>query len=375
MKGASMTDRLRDVDAVRAFALVGICIVNMPFLGLPMAALLTPPAAPFDRAAALFVEIFLQGKFFILFSFLFGWTFGAQMASTTRSGAAPGVAHARRVAGLAMFGVLNAVLAFYGDILWLYAVLGALLYIVREWSPHALLRLAAALQGLAFLSLLAIAAAFTDPSLMPVFASGPSGYLGGFWDGVRQRVSDWRIAAEFIALFNGPVAGAAFAAGLAAHKVGFFDRGSSAYARFSGWVPWLIIPAVLGNGLYAMAFDGMLGQTVWAAFGFAALAIGGPTLSALYVWAVLSAARSGIIPAHATALGRMSLTAYIGESVIAGFIFNGYGLGLFGAVGYAGLVGIALVVFLIVHILGSLWLRIFEMGPLERVLRFITHCR
>jgi uncharacterized protein len=370
-----MTNRSVEVDAVRAIALFGICVVNIPFLGQPLNVLITPPAAPIDRAAALCVELLFQGKFFVIFSFLFGWTFGAQLASAAAAGRSPGVTHARRIAGLALFGVLNAVFAFYGDILCLYAVLGALLYLVRRWTPRALLQLAAAFVALAFVSLLVIAASFADPAFQPGFSVGPSGYLGGVTDGIRQRVADWRIAAEFIVVFNGPLAAAAFAAGLAANKVGLFDRDSPAYARVLRVLPWLIIPAMLGNGLYAAAVGGWLGQTVWAAFGFAALAFGGPALSALYVAGIVTAVRAGLIGMHATTLGRMSLTAYIGESVFAGFVFNGYGLGLFGQVGYAGLVGVAVLVFAVVHMVGALWLRVFAMGPLERALQFITHGR
>lgn len=73
------------------------------------------------------------------------------------------------------------------------------------------------------------------------------------------------------------------------------------------------------------------------------------------------------------ALGRMSLTIYIAESLIASLIFNGYGLGLFGEVGPAAGLAIAIGVWLALVPCAQLWFRRFRFGPLEWALRSWTY--
>ena len=65
--------RNTSVDLIRAAALIGICVVNLIFLGLPADALLQTPLTAADRFAADLVQALFEGKFFLLFSFLFGW--------------------------------------------------------------------------------------------------------------------------------------------------------------------------------------------------------------------------------------------------------------------------------------------------------------
>ena len=59
--------RFAEVDAVRSLALLGICVVNVPFLAHPIEGAIIPPAGA-DRLAQLIVEWLFQGKFFVLFS-------------------------------------------------------------------------------------------------------------------------------------------------------------------------------------------------------------------------------------------------------------------------------------------------------------------
>jgi uncharacterized protein len=71
----------------------------------------------------------------------------------------------------------------------------------------------------------------------------------------------------------------------------------------------------------------------------------------------------------------MSLTAYVAEGAVAGLIFNGYGLGLYGQLGPFALCFVALAVFAMVHMLCATWSRFSVTGPLEVILRTITHGR
>ena len=98
-------DRNSTVDTLRTAALIGICVVNLPFMGLPQGAVLTAPDGLWNQAAALFTGIFFEAKFFMLFSFLFGWGIEIQQRSAERAGASAGRRYGRRLVMLALFGI------------------------------------------------------------------------------------------------------------------------------------------------------------------------------------------------------------------------------------------------------------------------------
>jgi uncharacterized protein len=363
--------RSHEIDAVRSVALLGICVVNFPVLAQPAASLLAPQTG-IDFWVRLGVQTFLEGKLFVLFSFIFGWGFAIQMRSAERAGVSAPRRLLRRLLGLALIGFAHAALVFFGDILVLYALLGLPLLLMREWSPRQLLQIAAlaVLAGSAMLILLAV-----NLNQFTAIAQGVepgTGYPGSFLDATRQRIRDWPAAFGFIALFNGPLAFAAFCAGLAAAKVDFFRPGNQAYTGVKRTVPALLAVSLPLNVLYALASSDVFGQTPAAALAFACLAVGGPTLGAIYLVCVVEAARSGWLQGRAVAAGRISLTAYVLEGIVAGLIFNGYGLGLYGSVGALGCLVLAVITYAAIHALAALWLGAFRHGPLELVLRWIT---
>ena len=65
------------------------------------------------------------------------------------------------------------------------------------------------------------------------------------------------------------------------------------------------------------------------------------------------------------AVGRMALTNYLMQSVICGLVFYGYGLGLFGRLGAAAGLLVVAAVWLLELLWSPVWLRYFQMGPVE----------
>jgi uncharacterized protein len=129
------------------------------------------------------------------------------------------------------------------------------------------------------------------------------------------------------------------------------------------------------NLAYAATLSGLLSDTpVWLqALAFLGLCVGGPSLSALYLLVIVSCARSITLPSVALAGGRNSLSGYVTDGIIAGFVFGGYGLGLFGQLGHAALLGIAIAIALSGLALAALWDVANPRGPLELVLKwFVT---
>jgi len=372
-EATSTVPRARELDAVRALALLGICVVNVPFLAQPLESAFSRQSG-LDGIVQFGVEWLFQGKFFVLFSFLFGWGFAMQMASAARAGEQVHARFLRRLLGLALIGIAHALLVFFGDILLLYAFLGLPLLLVHRLTPKQLLAVAAASLVIGVVSLLVLAVSLPAEIVAPPVMAG-QGYLGGFTDAMLQRSRDWPLAFLFIALFNGPIAFAAFCAGLAAAKVGFFEPDNAIYASLRRRIPVLLVLGLPLNGLYAMGVSGMLGSGLSAALAFSSLAVAGPCLGAVYLVGMIEMARRGWINDTITAAGRMSLTIYVLEGILAGFVFNGHGLGWYGTVNASGCLLIAIAIFAVTHVLASFWLARFRQGPLEWILQRMTKGR
>jgi uncharacterized protein len=356
------------VDILRGAALLGIGIVNLPYLAQPLAAQMVLPETTLDLVAKGLVSLLYEGKFFVLFSFLFGWGFGVQLASAARAGLPAGPRYRARLIALALFGVAHALLVFPGDILLAYAMLGAGLWSLREASPRRLWRIALWMVPLAAMAfgLLGVLDGLSSEMPQGAVDLGGDGYRGSFAAGVAQRLSDWPITLLVVALFNGPLAFGAFCLGLAAQKLGFFDTGKRMQAKLAARLPLLLAIALPANGIYAAAILGYL-PAGWPTYlGFAALALGAPALGAVYVLAVLRLApHLGLL----APVGSMPLTGYIGQGVLAGAVFHGWGLGLFGTLGNAALFGVACLIWLAVTGAAILWQRRWARGPLDAAWR------
>ncbi|MFN4101545.1 MAG: DUF418 domain-containing protein, partial [Pararhodobacter sp.] len=282
--------RLQEVDALRAFALLGIALANYPILAQSAQSLLSPaPTLPGQLVTAA-LEMFVSGKFFVLFSFLFGWGMGVQIASAARRDVAARGPFLRRLAGLGAIGIAHALLVFHGDILVLYAVLGLVLWALRDASPRRLFQIALAGVAASIPAYFALGYGLsTGLAALPPEPVG-AGYSGGFWEATAQRTRDWPPALGFVLLFNGPLALSAFCAGLAAHKAGLFDPGNPHWGRLGRAVPWLVSVGLATNLAHTLAFGAILDGTpapLLASLGFAALGLGAPTLGLVYLWAVV----------------------------------------------------------------------------------------
>ena len=135
--------RIQALDVVRGFALLGIFLMNIEWFGRPLQEMgsgIDPAATGLDHAAAWAVHVLVAGKFWVLFSLLFGMGF-AVMSSRGGHGAQFRSRYVRRCLVLLAFGLLHALLLWPGDILHAYAVTGLLLLAFGEVSNRARLLL------------------------------------------------------------------------------------------------------------------------------------------------------------------------------------------------------------------------------------------
>ena len=149
-------ERINAMDSARGFALLGILMVNMSFFSEPLGRALDPAlkddATTLDRAANFFVTAICEGKFFTLFSTLFGMGLTIQFLRAQQRGEAFTKRGVRRLLFLGGIGLTHALLLWYGDILFTYAICGMVMLFLVKWRARSLAILGAILLGFATLS-------------------------------------------------------------------------------------------------------------------------------------------------------------------------------------------------------------------------------
>jgi len=374
-------EREHAVDVLRGLALLGIVIVNMEFYAQPLASGWLEAAGGFDGAARWLSIAVFQGKSYLVFSLLFGYGLGIQLARSAATGSPLGRRYARRLVGLFLLGTLHTVLLYAGDILMAYAVLGALLWPLRRVRERDLRFVAGALAALTALGALLLGAAtFLDGGLA---ASVPdtSAAVRAIADGsvgeqVAQRVADLGPTQTLVFLVQGPMVAAAFLVGLLLARRGLLAD-PAAHRALLGRLARICLPVGLaGSALAAtliVVVDGAAGGV-----GLALQFLVAPFSSLGYVAGVALLVANGRLAApfaRVAAAGRMSLTVYLGESIVAAVLFTGLGFGLYGQVGPALGLAIAVGIWLGFIVFAALWWRVFRFGPFEWLLRSFTYWR
>lgn len=366
-------------DRLRGIALLGIVVVNAPPLGISIdgftAASLEGAA---NEAAAFLVIALAQGKFYLLFSFLFGYS----ASFILRDGSDPNRRrYARRLVGLAVIGFVHAVFFYIGDILMTYALLGFGLLALSRRSDMALRRWAAGALAvgvlLPFVMIGPLAeldpnalTAPTDPTLAALDAALAN---GSFLDAADARLQ--ALPLELAALFvqQGAMAFSAFCLGLLAARHQLL---ADPHRRHHQWRRAAVIglcvglPIQVGAAALATATLGDSDSpTMWSTVGTALVFATAPVLAVGYIgllgWGL--AVRPDVAK-HAAIPGQASLSVYIGESVVLSLLFCGYGLGFFGEWGALPVVLAGMASWLLLALLAHAWLSRFKQGPLEALL-------
>lgn len=382
MNSISSTERIAYLDVLRGFAILGILISNLPMLAEPVFSL-SLNATDFSPWVQGLVYFLVAGKFFIIFSFVFGYGFTILLQSSEKKGMDSKRIFYRRLLGLAFLGILHAVFFFNGDILVTYAILGFFLYRYRDASDKKILKTAtifwilsaffySLIGGLLYLGTLDDSSTTLELTQLSI-----QGYTGNFWEASRQRVEELIYAVPFILLFNWSSAFMMFLLGLWMGRKKMLQDPGKFFQRFKGNWTLIFIVGLLANGLYAWGnldvFD-----LFHSVFSNAALALGGISFSLIYCYwlyifsltenPVLIKIRNSI-----ASVGTMSLTNYLMQSIILAWIFNGWGLSLYGKLSPEIYMLLVIPIYFVNIAFSVLWKKFFSMGPFEIVLRKFTY--
>jgi len=138
------SNRLMVLDVMRGVALFGIFMVNIPLFAMPMMEGFGGPtladASRNDLIGWWIIELFFQFKFISMYSILFGAGFMLQRMRAERDGRSHNAVFVRRLLVLMVFGLIHALLIWYGDILLMYSMLGFSLLLLGGMSAKALIR-------------------------------------------------------------------------------------------------------------------------------------------------------------------------------------------------------------------------------------------
>jgi uncharacterized protein len=360
-------ERETAIDALRGLCLLGIAIVNAPWIGagasLPLQlglhfegrhALALP-----DLVTAIGVEWLAEGKFYPQFAALFG--FGAGVLMSRGLGI-----YARRIAALFVFGVLHSMFGWWGDILLNYAVLGVLLAIVWKAPPRVLLGLALATYvGATVVSLVfdhwfdPVGGQLSD-ALEEVLEETAVYAHGTFAEITRYRTDEmfeffsqynwsYRLDTVAMGLFGLFVSRTGFLSDLKARRrtLGFVALGCLVVGLPAAAVPQLYIP---GGDVLAIGY------------------------ASFFLWLAARGSIDSLVKLL-TPIGRMAITCYLGQTLAFTLFFYAYGLGLYGQLSAWQCLALSIAVWSAEVTFSQLWLARFTLGPVEWLWRSITYLR
>ncbi len=386
------SDRIEVIDILRGAALLGILLMNMEALSGPLDLAFTgidPHWNGADRWADALIYVLVQGKFFTLFSLLFGAGFAimAQRAEAARREFAP--FYLRRSAGLLLIGLCHAMLVWSGDILVVYALMSLPLLAFREAPPRWLPVLgvitylfSAAL--MVSMGLLIGMSASADPGSSVLADAAAAGqravdlqrqaYAHGSWfDAVLQRLHDLRVNLGGL-LVVGPEVLGMFLIGAGFARSGALttpEQFASLYRRLR-WVAWPVGLVLIIVSACWVPYVAPGTFTPASGFAYALSSVASLLMCLGYLaWIVHARERLRVL----APMGRMALTQYIVQSLVGTWVFYGYGLGMFESLPRLWQIPFALALFALQVLFAHAWLRHFRFGPLEWVWRAMTYGR
>jgi uncharacterized protein len=359
-------------DQLRGFALLGIIVVNMPWLAVSNNGIWELQLSSVsDKVVAFLIIALAQGKFYLLFAFLFGYSLTLILKSSSINSINR---YLRRLVGLALLGAGHAYLFFIGDILMSYAFLGLVLLLFIGRSTRAVLLASAAfyIMGLVLLTFLFFETRGVENSSGGL-VSNPTALdealRGSFSDSVVGRADALPEALLVQVVINWFPALSMFLLGLAAGRIGVLSDPAK-YKRLWRSSVCLGVLAGLPAGI-ASAWLALVPEDPKGVYGITGVVLGfalAPLLTAGYVGAIALLSHRRFM-SYAEPAGRMSLTGYLGESILLAAIFCGWGFGLFGVLSLTQALLVALGVWIALELFAKLWLRRFAYGPFEWLLR------
>ncbi len=377
----------RDIapDVLRGFALLGILVVNIQFMGLSsdQGARGEWTQGFANGSATFLIAALFAGKFYLLFSFLFGYSsnYVIRNDKSNRS------RWLKRCLVLIALGAIHFIFLWHGDILFVYGLFGLLLTFfffrtdrtLKIWSRiiFSISTISIVLIGtLTFIVEYVLNEDFqmsTESSLDVILRNGT------FFEAIPARLEVWLLSISLGVFLQGGFAFAAFLLGVRLARSNFLsspiDKSANSRLMKKGLVLGLPIQVIaatilLRNEQSAEPYESIYLISLFASF------VAAPLLSMFYLGLIRKLVEeqphlvSWMKPA-----GKMSLTIYILQSAITSFIFGPWSLGSFQDLQTWQVFLLAIAIWLLLCYLATQWLKRFSQGPLEKIVSSLTRNR
>ena len=396
------SDRIVFMDVLRGFAILGIFIANLGtgFTWYNESAnatgpLLLPKA---DHIMSFLHHMFIEGKFYSIFSLLFGWGIALQFKRAEAKGVNAFPTVRRRLLFMLLLGAIH-LLIWTGDIVFFYALLGFILLPLRKFSNKVLLTTGVLLIFSPILlywlkmtwpvlnypsELLIKTGMKVDQSLLNLKSDEDFMNLmrhGSWFDQLKANITGFFFRYQYLFFVSRiPKVLGMFLIGYVVGRSDFYKN----IAQHKNLLYWIVgcglaigLPAnyYLAHYMSTAMSDYFqlkqkgLYQTVFYALGVVPLAM---AYVGIFILCFQKEACKKTLSVLAP-VGKMAFSNYITQSLVGNFVFLGAGLGYMGQVGpvYFTIFGIA---FFILQVIGStIWLRYFNFGPVEWIWRSATY--
>ncbi|EKN66717.1 hypothetical protein BABA_14707 [Neobacillus bataviensis LMG 21833] len=322
-----VTKRIDVLDYLRGFALMGIILVNI----VPLLSAKLPAPHTMDASYWRFLYLFVEGRFYTIFTFLFGVGFYIFITRANAKGRNGYFLFLRRIAALFIIGLIH-VRYHPGEALTVYAVCGIL--ILPFYKANKIVNL---MFGIIMLIVFALFS-FKLFMVLPLMLLGIA--AGQFH--VFERLSNNR------------------------NKVVLFTTVMFALSALGLIYQYQFAPDIIGNGSIA---DYRVTQE------FLSIGISiGPIVSAFYVGLLVLLLQSSFFQKVLSPLksyGRMALTNYILQTAL--IYLAGTALNLFNNISYLESLYLCISIYIIQLIFSTVWLHLIRFGPLEWIWRVVTY--
>ncbi|MFJ8461590.1 DUF418 domain-containing protein [Lysinibacillus xylanilyticus] len=329
MKTEISNKRIDEIDYLRGFALLGILLVNIPFFLIRV----QPPLPnSFDESYHHFLYLFVEGRFFTIFSFLFGYGFYIFMSRAKAKGEDALFLFLRRLAALFVMGCIHVTFVHNLDVLLGYAVSG--LFLIPFYLLNKHINLILALIGIIYFSY----QGGKFELILPLFLLGLAAGQFRIFENISEKIWKYRI----------------------------FTIIAFVLSIIGLWIQYSYVPTTSVD----MSTNEAMDLTKFIKCGITV----GPIVSACYVGVLILLLQYSWVQKLLTPLknyGRMSLTNYLSQSALV--LTVNYCFQLSGNVTYIQIIFLSIGIYVIQLLFSTVWLRYFRMGPLEWLWRICTY--
>jgi uncharacterized protein len=387
-------ERVPILDVLRGFCLFGVLWSNLNDWYSA-----TKAQTPFDHALQWTQNWLLEERFYSMLGFLFGIGFAIQLTRAAQRGQDARNLFLRRMAVLLAFGLIHGMLIWHGDILTRYALIGFALVLFRNWSPRKLLLAVPVLWLLYPYAVTHLAAVLNislpnyGPAWREVYMRTLQVHMHGTWvQSVAQGIIQFLGSLSRSLLLGGSASFLAlFILGLWAVRVDLIDRLTRCRSTIlltlaMAAVCWAGCQYIANQMFHWWPRPNLRPNWHELLFWWPPMGIVSNFFSHAATWATSAVyalvfvlansyrgAAKGLQPL--AALGRMTLTTYITQSLVSTFVFYNWGLGLINKVNFTGIFVFTLGLFSLQMAFSSWWLRRYQYGPAEWVWRSLAYGR